>query len=43
LKGAAEVRWTTVRDMVLAWIVTLPIAAVLACLAYLVLIRAVAL
>ncbi|MCS6305913.1 MAG: inorganic phosphate transporter [Nitrospira sp.] len=43
LKGAAEVRWTTVRDMVFAWIVTLPIAAFLACLAYLVLIRAVAL
>jgi PiT family inorganic phosphate transporter len=34
LKGTTEVRWTTVRDMVLAWIVTLPIAAVLACLAY---------
>jgi PiT family inorganic phosphate transporter len=43
LKGAAEVRWTTVRDMVLAWIVTLPIAAALACLAYLVLIRTLAL
>jgi PiT family inorganic phosphate transporter len=34
LKGTTEVRWITVRDMVLAWIVTLPIAAVLACLAY---------
>ena len=43
LKGAAEVHWTTVRDMVLAWIVTLPIAAALACLAYLLLIRTLAL
>ncbi len=34
LKGTSDVRWNTVRDMVLAWIVTLPITAVLACLAY---------
>ncbi|WP_447979955.1 anion permease [Candidatus Nitrospira bockiana] len=35
LKGLRAVRWTTVRDMVLAWIVTLPAAGILACLAYL--------
>lgn len=35
LKGRQAVRWTTVRDMVLAWIVTLPAAGLLACLAYL--------
>ena len=34
LKGAEAIRWTTVRDMVLAWVVTLPAAACLACLAY---------
>lgn len=34
LNGLNAVRWTTVRDMVLAWIVTLPAAALLACLAY---------
>jgi len=34
LKGLNAVRWATVRDMVLAWIVTLPAAALLACLAY---------
>jgi len=39
LKGRKAVRWTTVRDMVLAWIVTLPAAGVLACLAYLALSR----
>jgi PiT family inorganic phosphate transporter len=39
LKGTAEVRWITVREMVLAWIVTLPVAAILACLAYIVLSR----
>lgn len=39
LNGFKAVRWTTVRDMVLAWIVTLPAAALLACLAYLVLSR----
>ncbi|MGH7250818.1 MAG: inorganic phosphate transporter, partial [Nitrospiraceae bacterium] len=37
LKGIEAVRWTTVRNMVLAWVITLPAAAVLACLAYLVL------
>ncbi|MGH2361025.1 MAG: inorganic phosphate transporter, partial [bacterium] len=37
LKGIEAVRWTTVRDMVLTWVITLPAAAVLACLAYLVL------
>ena len=34
LKGVATIRWRTVRDMVLAWIVTLPTAAILAWLAY---------
>lgn len=34
LKGLKAVRWATVRDMVLAWIVTLPAAALLAALAY---------
>ena len=37
LKGLTAVRWTTVRDMVLAWIVTLPAAGILAALAYVVL------
>lgn len=31
----ADVRWRTVRDMVLAWVVTLPVAGVIAGLAYL--------
>lgn len=35
LKGMSSVRWTTVRDMVLAWVVTLPASALLACIAYL--------
>jgi len=39
LKGTSAVRWTTVREMVLAWIVTLPAAALLACLIHLVLAR----
>lgn len=39
LKGWQSVRWTTVRDMVLAWIVTLPVAALLAALAYFILSR----
>ena len=39
LKGIKAVRWTTVRDMVLAWIVTLPVAGILAALAYLILSR----
>ncbi len=34
LKGVRAVRWRTVRDMVLAWIVTLPAAGLLAWLAY---------
>lgn len=34
LKGRQAVRWSTVRDMVLAWIVTLPAAALVACLAF---------
>jgi PiT family inorganic phosphate transporter len=34
LKGVRAVRWSTVRDMVLAWIVTLPAAGLLAWLAY---------
>jgi PiT family inorganic phosphate transporter len=36
LKGLSSVRWTTVRDMVLAWVVTLPASALLACIAYLI-------
>lgn len=35
LKGLRAVQWGTVRGMVLAWVVTLPASAVLACLAYL--------
>jgi len=38
-KGFGAVRWATVRDMVLAWIVTLPVAALLAALAYVILSR----
>ena len=34
LKDRHAVRWTTVRDMALAWIVTLPVAGILAGLAY---------
>ena len=37
LKGWKSVRWTTVRDMVLAWVVTLPASALLAGVAYLIL------
>lgn len=37
LKGVQAVRWNTVRDMVLAWIVTLPAAAFLASVTYLIL------
>jgi inorganic phosphate transporter, PiT family len=39
LKGVRAVRWSTVRDMVLAWIVTLPAAGLLAWLAYFLLAR----
>jgi len=39
LKGWNSVRWTTVRDMVLAWVVTLPASALLACITYLILTR----
>ena len=39
LKGLNALRWTTVRDMALAWVVTLPAAALLASLAYLILIN----
>ena len=39
LKGLNSVRWTTVRDMVLAWVVTMPASALLACIAYLILTR----
>jgi len=39
LKGLDAVRWTTVRDMVLAWVVTLPASALLACITYLILTR----
>ncbi len=34
LKGPGRVRWDTVRDMALAWLVTLPVSAFLAGLAY---------
>jgi len=34
LKGLKSVSWTTVRDMVLAWVVTLPASALLACITY---------
>src|SRR6059036_1545043 len=37
LKGLRAVRWATVRDMVLAWLVTLPAAGLLAGLAYVIL------
>ncbi len=37
LKGIRAVRWTTVRDMVLAWIITIPAAGTVACFAYLLL------
>lgn len=37
LKGLQAIQWSTVRDMVLAWIVTLPASGFLACLAYLLL------
>ncbi len=36
LKGWHNIRWTTVRDMVLAWVVTLPTSALLAGIAYLI-------
>jgi len=39
LKGWNNVRWTTVRDMALAWVVTLPASALLACIAYMILTR----
>jgi PiT family inorganic phosphate transporter len=39
LKGVSAVRWTTVRDMVLAWVVTLPTSALLSALAYVFLVR----
>ncbi len=39
LKGRRAVQWRTVRDMVLAWIITLPVAGILACLAYLMVAR----
>lgn len=37
LKGVSAIHWTTVRDIVLAWVVTLPAAASLSALAYLLL------
>jgi PiT family inorganic phosphate transporter len=39
LKGLNTVRWTTVRDIVFAWVVTLPLTALLASIAYLILTR----
>jgi inorganic phosphate transporter, PiT family len=41
LKGSSAVHWATVREMILAWMVTLPAAALLACLVYLLLSRAI--
>ncbi|OQW35211.1 MAG: hypothetical protein A4E19_16700 [Nitrospira sp. SG-bin1] len=35
LKGTAAVRWGTVRDMIFAWVVTIPMAAIFAFLAFL--------
>jgi len=35
LNGISSIRWPTVRDMVLAWVVTLPASALLSALAYL--------
>jgi len=40
LRGRTSVHWGTVRDMLLAWVVTLPVSAILACLTYLLLSRA---
>ena len=37
LQGLHAVRWLTVRDMVLAWIITLPVSALLAAVTYLIL------
>jgi len=37
-KGTGAVQWHTVRDMVLAWIITLPGAGLLSLLVYLVLV-----
>lgn len=34
LNGISTIRWTTVRDMVRAWVVTLPASALLSALAY---------
>ena len=39
LKDRNSLRWTTVRDMVLARVVKLPASALLACIGYLILIR----
>lgn len=39
LKGLKAIRWATVRDMVLAWVVTLPASALLSALAYVLLTR----
>lgn len=39
LKGFQAVSWTTVRDMVLAWIVTIPAAALFACFSYIIFTR----
>ncbi len=36
LKGANKIKWATVRDMVLAWVVTMPASALLAAGAYLI-------
>src|SRR6266542_3102971 len=36
-RGAAFVRWTTVRDMLVAWLVTLPVAALVGAGAYVIL------
>ena len=40
LRGNTSVQWGTVRHMLLAWLVTLPVSAALACLTYLLFSRA---
>lgn len=39
VRGRTSIQWATVKDMLLAWVVTLPASATLACLSYLLLSR----
>jgi PiT family inorganic phosphate transporter len=41
LRETASIHWATVQDMVLAWLVTIPATACLACLAYFLLSKAI--